>query len=182
MKRVKSYEGEKMGKFYVTIRTKFGEISIEGDSKKEVLNLLKEAVTLIDDIKTLIPEEKIIPLISAPPVPPLIMKKKIEGIIEVTVNGRPHIIIPPEKLAAKDIIGLLLYWKYPEGLSMKELTDLVSLNWKAVKPPYVSANIGDMKGLILKEGPRGKYIYKLSGTGKSWVENDLLPKIRGERK
>lgn len=63
---------------------------------------------------------------------------------------------------------------------MGELKELVNLSWKAVSQPYVSANIGQMKGLILKEGSRGAFVYKLSGTGKSWIENTLLPKLRGK--
>lgn len=172
---------QEMGKFHVTIRTGFGEISIQGDTKREALDLLKEAITLIEDVKTLIPKEKIIPPIPTPPIPPPITKKEIEGIIEVTTNGRPHVVVPPERLTAREVIGLLLYWKYPEGLLIGELTDLVSLSWKAVKSRYVAANIGKMRGLILREGPRGEYIYKLSGVGKSWVETDLLPKLRGEK-
>lgn len=168
-----------MGKFHVTVRTKFGEISVQGDSKKEVLDLLREAVDLIDDAKDLLPEE----IVSVPtPFPtPTMAKKEIQGIIEVTANGRPHVVVAPEKLSAKDVIGLLLYWKHPDGLPMNELTNLVSLNWKAVDQPRVSSNIAKMRGLILKEGPKGKYVYKLSGTGRSWVESKLLPKLRGEK-
>jgi len=168
-----------MGKFHATIRTKFGEVRVEADSRKEMLDLVKEAIALIDDIKVLIPEEAAGPM-PAPPVRAPIAKKELEDIIEVTANGRPHIVVPPAKLTAKDVIGLMLYWRHPEGLSMNELTDLVSLNWKAVDQPYVAATIGDLKGQVLKEGPRGKYIYKLSGTGRSHVETVLLPKLKGK--
>jgi len=174
-----------MGKFHVTVRTKFGEISVEGDSQKEILELVKEALTLQTDVESLIPTERItppiVPTALVPPSVPL-PKKELEGIIEVTADGRPQLIIPPGKLTAKDVIGLLLYWKYPNGLLLNELTNLVSLSWKAVNQPYVAANIGTMKGLLLKEGPRGKYVFKLSGAGKSWVETDLLPKIKAEKK
>jgi hypothetical protein len=165
-----------MGKFHVTLKTNFGEISIEGDSREEILRLLKDAFSLIEDVKSLTPSG--IPT----PAASLALKKELEGIIEVTADGRPQIIISPEKLSAKDVIGLLLYWKYPSGFSMGELTSLVSLSWKAIDQPYVAANIGQMKGLLLRERPRGKYIFKLSGTGKSWVETDLLPRMRGEKK
>jgi len=168
-----------MGKFHVTVRTKFGEISVEGDSKKEVLDLLSEAVGLIEDTKDLLPEE----IVSVPtPFPMSTMaKKEIAGMIEVTDNGRPHVVVAPEKLSAKEVIGLLLYWKHPDGLSMNELTNFVSLNWKAVDQPRVSSYIAKMRGLVLKEGPKGKYVYKLSGTGRSLIESKLLPKLRGEK-
>jgi len=171
-----------LGKFHITIRAKFGEISVEGDSKKEILDLLKEAVALMEDATSIIPEEKLAPPTYAPFTPTSITKRGMEGIIEATSDGRPQIIIPPGTLTAKDVIGLLLYWKYPDGLLLSELTNLVSLSWKAVDQPYVAANIGTMKGLLLKEGPRGKYVFKLSGTGKSWIETNLLPKIKAEKK
>jgi hypothetical protein len=165
-----------MGKFHITLKTIFGEISIEGDSREEILRLLKDALSLIEDVKSLTPSGITTPTaLSA-------LKKELEGIIEVTADDRPQIIISPEKLSAKDVIGLLLYWKYPNGFSMGELTSLVSLSWKAVDQPYVAANIGQMKGLLLREGLRGRYIFKLSGTGKSWVETDLLPRMREEKK
>ena len=170
-----------MGKFHVTIRTKFGEIHVEGDSREELLDLVKEAMAFVDDIETLIPEEKVAP--SIPPLAPApTVRKELEGVIEVTADGHPQILVRPETLTAREVIGLLLYWKHPEGLLIGELTNLVSLNWKAVGQPYVAANVGQMKGLLLREGPRGRYVFKLSGSGKSWVENDLLPKLRGEKK
>lgn len=164
-----------MAKFRTTLKTNFGEITIEGDSREEILSLVKDALSLMENIKNLLPTE-----IITPTVP--VTKKGLGDIIEATAEGKPQIIVSPEKLTAKDIIGLLLYWKYPDGFSVGELTNLVSLSWKSVDQPYVAANIGKMKGLLLREGTRGKYMFKLSGAGKSWIENDLLPKIRGEKK
>jgi len=173
-----------MGKFHVTIRTKFGEISVEGDSSKEILELVKDALTLQTEVDALIPKERItppmIPTALVPPSVPL-PKKELGGIIEVTADGRAHITVSPEELAGREVIGLLLYWKYPEGLSTQELKELVSLNWKAVGQPRITSIIAELKGLVLKEGPRGKYTYKLSGTGKSWVETKLLPKLKTEK-
>lgn len=165
-----------MGKFHITLKTNFGEITIDGDSREEILGLLKDALSLIEDVKNLTPAEM------TTPTPPLTLKKELEGIIEVAADGRPQVTIPPENFTGKDIIGILLYWKYPDGFSMGELTSLVSLSWKAVDQPYVAANIGQMKGLLLREGPRGKYIFKLSGTGRSWIETNLLLRIKGGKK
>jgi hypothetical protein len=161
----------------MTLKTNFGEISVEGDSKREILALLEDALSLAKDTKISIPPE-----VAISATIPTLSKKELEGIIEVTADGKPQITVPPAELAAKDVIGLLLYWKYPEGVSVGELTSLVSLNWKSVDQRYVAANIGKMKGLLLREGPKGKYIFKLSGAGKSWVEKELLPKIKEKRK
>lgn len=151
---------------------------MEGESKKETLELLREAIVLLEEAKEIIPEEKFVPTTTIISV----QKKEIEGIIEVTSDGRPQIVVPPEKLSAKDVIGLFLHWKYPGGLSIGELTNLISLSWKAVPPKTVAARIAEMKGQILKEGQKGKYIYKLSGAGKSWVETTLLPELKSEKK
>lgn len=164
-----------MVKFHVTLRTNFGDVAIEGNSKEEILGLVKDALSLIDAIKTIMPQEIVTPTMPS-------TKKELKDIIEATAEGKPQIIVPPEELTAKDVIGLLLYWKYPDGFSVGELTNLVSLSWKSVDQRYVAANIGQMKGLLLREGPKGKYIFKLSGAGKSWVEKDLLPKIREKKK
>jgi len=172
-----------MGKFRVTMRTKFGEISVEGDSSEKILELVKEALTLQTQINTLTPEERVTPpIIPTALAPPSVPKKELEGIIEVTADGRPHIIVSPEELAGPEVVGLLLYWKYPEGLSAPELKELVSLNWKAVdQTRRITSIIAKLKGLVLKEDPRGKFLYKLSGTGKSWIEETLLPKLRGKK-
>jgi len=165
-----------MGKFHITLKTDFGEIAIDGDSREEILSLLKDALSLIEDVKNLSPREP------TTRTAPLILKKKLVGIIEVTANGRPQVTIPPENLTAKDIIGLLLYWKYPSGLSLNELTQLISLSWNAMNQSTVSARLTEMKGLVIKEGQKGKYIYKLSGAGKSWVETNILPQLKSEKK
>jgi len=170
-----------MGKFHVTIKTAFGEIGIEGDSSKEILELIKEALNLKTEVDTLIPTERTTPAIIPTTLTPSILKKELEGIIEVTADGRPHILVSPQELAGREVVGLLLYWKYPEGLSAPELKELVRLNWKAVDQPRITSIIADLKGLVLKEGPRGKFIYKLSGTGKSWIEDILLPELRGKK-
>jgi hypothetical protein len=169
-----------MGKFHITLKARFGEISIDGDSKKETLDLLKDAISIMEEATSIIPAEQLAPPIASSATAPTTStaKKELEGVIEVTSDGRPQLVILPGKLTAKDVIGLLLYWKYPDGLLLNELTNFVSLSWKAVGQPYVAANIGKMKGLLLKEGPRGKYVFKLSGTGRSWIETELLPKIK----
>jgi len=171
-----------MGKFHVTMRTKFGEISVESDSSNEILDLIKEALSLESDVSNLIPKERIAPPITPTTlVSPAIEKKELEHIVEATADGRPQITIPPERLSAREVIGLLLYWKYPGGFLTNELKDLVSLSWKTVDQGIVTARIADLKGLVVKEGSKGKFIYKLSGTGKSWIERDLLPRLKGEK-
>lgn len=105
-------------------------------------------------------------------------EKLFKDIIEYNAEGVPHILVSPKKLTAKEAIGLILYAVAPVAISMRELKDFVSLNWKSVSMPYLSANLSQMRELVIREGRKGTYKYKLSGLGKAWVENELLPKLR----
>jgi hypothetical protein len=110
----------------------------------------------------------------------IVTRPVLEGVIEYGANGVPHIIADLTKLTAKDVIGLVLYAKEPSSLSLREITDLVTKNWKTVGMRNVSANITQMRRRIIKEGKKGAYRYRLSGFGKSWIENKLVPQLKGE--
>jgi hypothetical protein len=105
-------------------------------------------------------------------------KPELSGVIEYGSDGVPHITIPPDNLTARDVIGLLLYAKSPNAISLGELTKLVVNNWKNVEMPYVSSNLNQMRAFVIKEGTRGSFSYRLSGSGKSWIESELLPKLK----
>jgi len=107
-------------------------------------------------------------------------KPEVAGVIEYGSDGMPHITVPPDKLTAREVIGLLLYAKSPNPVSMTELTQLVVNNWRSVEMPRISSTLNKMRAYIIKEGTRGYYSYKLSGLGKMWVENELLPKRKTE--
>lgn len=144
--------------FVLSVTTRFGKL----------------AILEIEKIKE--KREPEIPIIS-----PMPKRPELAGVIEFGTNGVPHIILSPEKLTAREVIGLLLYAKSPSPVSMGELKTLVASNWKSVDMPYISANINQMKGLIIKEGAKGAYTYRLSSSGKAWIENELLPKLRAQK-
>lgn len=169
-----------LGKFRLTVKTGFGEISIEGDSPSDLRNtLLSIGITdeSIDNILEAMKRKLQTPALPTPiSVAP--SKPEVVGVIEYGSNGKPNITVPPAKLTAREVIGLLLYAKSPNPISMSELRDLVANNWKSVGMPYISSNLSQMRAYIIKEGTRGSYSYKLSGSGKGWVENELLPKLK----
>jgi hypothetical protein len=92
--------------------------------------------------------------------------EELEDIIEIDNIGEPHILIPPKKISAKDAIGFILLASGEKTLSMNELTELLSKNWKRQKANQVSATIASMKGLIVPIGSRGNYRYRLSVKGR----------------
>ena len=169
-----------MGKFRLTVRTNFGEIAVEGDSLNELEAMLSTMGIPQTAISNLI--ETIKQKLQAPEVTSSIIvapsKPEAVGVIEYGSNGNPHITVPSTKLTAREVIGLILYAKSPNAVSMGELTELVAQNWQSVEMPYVSAALSHMRAYIIKEGTRGSFSYKLSGSGRSWIENELLPKLK----
>jgi len=170
----------RLGKFRLTIKTSFGEISVEGDSPTDLRNTLLSIGVAEESIDGIIEavKQKLQSPVAPTPVTITPSKPEATGVIEYGTNGKPHITIPPEKLTAREVIGLILYAKSPNPVSMGELTELVANNWKSVEMPYISSNLSQMRAFVIKEGSRGSYSYRLSGSGKSWIENELLPKLK----
>lgn len=172
-----------MTKLCLIIKTAFGEFRIEGES---ITDLKKSLVELgisqngIEGVFTSITQRIEAP-ISHETIPVVSSKPEFEGVIEFNSEGKPNIIVSPTGLSGKDVIGLLLYAKSPSAMSMSELTSLVSENWKAVKQSQISAYLSHMRAFIIKEGTRGSYSYKLSGSGKAWIEKELLPRLKANR-
>lgn len=173
-----------MGKIRFTIRTSYGEISVEGDSLLDFQNILGDLGVSRQDIGALVDtvrdvtRQKLQEQVRKFPISVTPSKPELTGVIEYTTDGKPRITIQPSLLTSKDVIGLILYAKSPNSVSMKEITDLVAENWRSVEMPYISATLTKMRGFVIKEGSRGSYMYKLSGSGRNWIENELLPKLK----
>ncbi len=172
-----------MGRLSLAFKTKYGDIRIEGDSLADFKNILLEIGVSEIDIESIrntitsqIEHQDII--VSIPSIPISSSKPELTGVIEYGNDGTPHITISSDKLTAREVIGLLLYTKSPNSISMGELTNLVKNNWKNVDMTQISANLSFMRAYVIKEGTRGSYSYRLSGSGKEWIENELLPKLR----
>lgn len=114
---------------------------------------------------------------------PEIPSQNLRGIIQFGRDNVPNLMVDPEKLTAREVIGLMRYAKAPSSINLGELRILVSRNWRSVPGRYITANLAQMRKLIIREGARGSYEYSLSGIGKSWIKNELIPKLRfGKRK
>jgi hypothetical protein len=172
-----------LGKLRLTFRTHYGEISIEGDSLSDFKNTLAEIGISHDNVQSIVNaiisqiEAKDVLVVSVP-ISVTSSKPELSGVIEYGSDGVPHITIPPDNLTARDVIGLLLYAKSPNAISMGELAKLVINNWKNVDMSQISSNLSQMRAFVIKEGARGSFSYRLSGSGKNWIENELLPKLK----
>jgi len=150
-------------KYRIVIDRPFGRVELEAESLEEILDQLRsfpEWMTVID--------QSIIERSLAPETP-----EELRGIVEFTVDG-PAIIVPKEKLNAKEAVGLLLYASGPDGLEPKEMSRL--LNLSGFSMAGYAARMSEMRreGLLLKEGN----VYRLSVRGRTWVE-EVVSRLRG---
>lgn len=155
-----------MGKIKTKIKASFGEIILEGENAKEILEILDS-----------MPEnflEEITNAISGKLTPPI--KAQLEGIIEFTTEG--PVITTRKKLTHYEAIGLILYSMENNTGTAAQISRL--LESSGIKS-MVPARLNEMtkRGLVFKPDP-SKPEFKLTVQGKKWIEDEVLPKIRGQ--
>ena len=155
-----------MGRIKTRIKAPFGEIVLEGENPKEILEMLNS-----------IPEnfiQEITNLISGKLTPPV--KAQLEGIVEFTTEG--PVITTRKKLTHYEAIGLILYSMEDNTATAAQISKL--LESSGIKS-MVPARLNEMtkRGLVFKPNP-SRPDYKLTVQGKKWVEDEVLPKLRGQ--
>ena len=153
-----------MGKIKTKIKAPFGEIVLEGENPKELLEIIKS-----------IPEnfiEEVTSLISGKLTPPI--KAQLEGIVEFTTEG--PVITTRKKLTHYEAIGLILYSMEDNMATAAQISKL--LESSGIKS-MVPARLNEMtkRGLVFKPNP-SKPDFKLTVQGKRWIEDEVLPKLR----
>ncbi len=100
----------------------------------------------------------------------------LEGIIQFSTEGRPHLTVPADSLSAKEALAMVLYAIHPKSLGDDELSGLLGASWKTTSGAIVRARASELKreGKLIAE--RGSYM--LSGAGVQWVKVDLIPNLR----
>jgi len=151
------------------------EIELEGDHDyvKATFEQLRRELPTVQVISSTIPQEQ---LVSTRLVPQVQTGTELEGIIERTPDGKPHLIIPADNVTAKEAVAIMLYAHHPSQLSYEELSSLLSSSWKTTKAHVVRARASELKkdGKLIVESGR----YGLSGAGVQWVRSQILPKLR----
>jgi len=155
-----------MRRIKTRIKASFGEIVIEGENPKEILEIIKS-----------IPEnfiEEVTSLISRKLTPPI--KAQLEGIVEFTTEG--PVITTRKKLTHYEAIGLILYSMEDNMATAAQISKL--LESSGIKS-MVPARLNEMtkRGLVFKPNP-SKPDFKLTVQGKRWIEDEVLPKLRGQ--
>jgi hypothetical protein len=147
------------------IKTPFGEVTIEGDTPHEILNMLES-----------IPEnfvEKLSDFVSNKLVP---SGAQLKGIVESTTQG--PVIVTRESLTHYEAVGLVLYASNDKKNTAAQVSKL--LENSGIKS-MVPARLNEMtkRGQVFKPDPN-KPEFKLTIQGEKWVEEEVLAKLRGK--
>jgi hypothetical protein len=147
------------------IKTPFGEVTIEGDTPQDILNMLES-----------IPEnfvEKLADFVSNHLVP---SGAQLKGIVEPTTEG--PVIVTRENLTHYEAVGLVLYASDERKNTAAKVTKL--LESSGIKS-MVPARLNEMtkRGQVFKPDP-AKPEFKLTIQGEKWVEEEVISKLRGK--
>jgi hypothetical protein len=154
-----------MKRIEARIKTAFGEVVVEGETPKEILDMLK---TIPDDFV-----EKLSGFVSERLMP---SEAQLKGVVEVTTEG--PVIVTREKLTHYEAVGLVLYASDDKRNTAAQITRL--LESSGIKS-MVPARLNEMtkRGQVFKPDPN-KPDFKLTIQGEKWVEDEVLSKIRGK--
>lgn len=152
------------GHLRIRVKAPFGEVVVEGDSAKEILDILREMP----------PEfmEKVGSLVSSKLMPPL--RAQLEGIVEFTTEG--PVVTARGKFTHYEAIGLVLYASEDKTSTAAQIDRLLqSSGLKSMVP----ARLNEMtkRGLVFKPDP-GRSEFKLTTQGETWVEEEVVPKLK----
>ncbi len=155
-----------MRKVEVRIKTPFGEIVVEGENPQEILSLLETfPKDFIENISTII-SSKLTPSAAA----------QLKGIVEYTTEG--PVLIAKEKLTHYEAIALVLYASESRQNTATQIQKLLeSSGIKCMVP----ARLNEMtkRGQVFKPDPK-RPEFKLTVQGERWVEDEVLPRLRGK--
>lgn len=147
------------------IKTGFGEIEVEGESSKELVEALK-AITpeFVGEVSGLVSSRV---TGSA--------KAGLEGIVELTTEG--PVVTTREKLSHYEAIGLILFATERKTSSATKIADL--LKSSGIKS-MVPARLNEMtkRGLVFKPDP-ARPEFKLTLQGEKWIEDEVLLRLKG---
>ncbi len=154
-----------MKRIVAHIKTAFGEVTIEGETPQEILNMLES-----------IPEnfvEKLGDFVTNRLVQ---SGAQLKGIVEPTTEG--PVIVTRENLTHYEAVGLVLYASDEKKNTASQVQKL--LESSGIKS-MVPARLNEMtkRGQVFKPDP-AKPEFKLTIQGEKWVEEEVLSKLRGK--
>jgi hypothetical protein len=154
-----------MAKIRVRIKTGFGEIEVEGDSAQELLGALKSLTPeFVGEVGGLVSSKVTVS-----------GRAGLEGVVELTTEG--PVVTTREKLSHYEAIGLILLASERRTATASKVGDL--LKSSGIKS-MVPARLNEMtkRGLVFKPDP-ARPEFKLTLQGEKWVEEEVLPRLKG---
>lgn len=154
-----------MGKIRARIKTGFGEIEVEGDSPQELLEELKMVTPeFVSEVSSVVSSKIVVPA-----------RAGLEGVVELTTEG--PVVTTREKLSHYEAIGLVLFASEKKTTTATKIGEL--LKSSGIKS-MVPARLNEMtkRGLVFKPDP-ARPEFKLTVQGEKWIEDEVLPRLRG---
>ncbi len=156
-----------MAKIRAHIKAAFGELIVEGESPQELLEMLRRITPeFLNEMSNVVSAKLATPV-----------EAKLEGIIELTTEG--PVVTTREKISHYEAIGLVLYASEKKANTSSQINQLLlSSGIKSMVP----ARLNEMtkRRLVFKPDP-AKPEFKLTTQGEKWMEDDVLPRLRGAR-
>jgi len=105
--------------------------------------------------------------------------ERLEGLAEITSDGKPILTVPVDSISAKEAVALMLMAVHPTPLSDEDLSNLLSLSWKTMKPEAVRTRASELRrdGRLIAE----KGAYRLSGAGVQWVMTEVVSRFKNNK-
>ena len=153
-----------MGRLNITINTKYGKITVSGNSPKEILEsidmLTQDFLDQITDRLSLLEIKDTL--------------DKLKNIVHLTQSG--PVIVSREELNHYESIGLILYAMKNHEATSKKIRERLEASGKNI---IVAARLNEMRkrGHIFKPGTKGSE-YRLTSKGLVWVDEEVIGKIR----
>jgi hypothetical protein len=156
-----------MKRISARIKTSFGEVVFEGESAKEITDLLETVPADFMEKLSGFVSEKL-----------TLSGAQLKGIIEQTTEG--PVVVTRENLTHYEAVGLVLYASDDRRNTASQITKL--LESSGIKS-MVPARLNEMtkRGQVFKPDPN-KLDFKLTIQGEKWVEDEVLSKLRGKMK
>ena len=154
-----------MKRIEARIKTPFGVIVIEGETPKEIMNILE---TMPENFI-----EKLSDFVSNRLMP---SGAQLKGIVELTTEG--PVVVTREKLTHYEAVGLVLYASDERTNTAAQIAKL--LESSGIKS-MVPARLNEMtkRGQVFKPNPK-KPDFKLTIQGEKWIEDEVISKLRGK--
>jgi hypothetical protein len=147
------------------VKTAFGEVVIQADTPKEILEVLAD---MPEDFV-----EKLSDFVVNRLTP---SGAQLKGIVEATTEG--PVIVTRENLTHYESVGLILYASDDRKGTAAQVQKLLESSGIKVMVP---ARLNEMtkRGQVFKPDP-SKPDFKLTIQGEKWVEDEVLAKLRGK--